>query len=113
MKSLYHLTGVPLMLHLGVGKEERKNKQKVLVDFSFRYETRFAAKSDDIADTVDYFEIYQFIQHFPEDREYCLIERLHAELLVGIEKKFPDIEVGELSITKFPFEAGSVSIQNK
>lgn len=109
-KMKFKLKGIEVDLFLGVPAEERKEKQKILVDLSFCFNTENAEKSDKIEDTVDYFELYQFVQNFPAERAFWLLEYLYSELEEAIINNFPRIEKFNMKIEKFPFASGSVTI---
>lgn len=105
------LQNIEVEIFLGVPKEERKNKQKILVSLAFEAETQKAEKTDSIRDTIDYFEIYKFIKNFPQERQYKLLEKFYQALLNEIKKNFPDLQKIKLTIQKFPFEDASVLIE--
>ncbi len=106
----FKLKEIPVKIFLGVPKEERKDKQKILIDLSFKFDSKKAEKSDKIEDTIDYFEIYQFIQNFPQDKEFKLLEYFYKELETAILKKFLKIKKLKIKIQKFPFTSGSITI---
>ncbi|MCF7905954.1 dihydroneopterin aldolase [Candidatus Gracilibacteria bacterium] len=106
------LRDIEIFVHLGVSDEERKKSQKVLVSISFEYDTRKAEQSDDIADTVDYFALEQFLRNFPSNKEFHLLEKLHRDLFDAIQKQFPEIQNVRLTVQKFPFESGSIVMKN-
>ena len=106
----YTLKNIEVLLHLGVEASERTVSQKVLISLEFSFDGSVASGSDDIKDTVDYFEIQQYIKNFPEEKSFALLEKLHQTLQQGIEKKFPTITVRKLTLEKFPFKEGSVLI---
>ena len=107
----YELKKIPVWIHLGVTSEERKTKQKILLDFVFRANGENGGVSDDISEVQDYFLIQQFLVNFPGENHYCLLEKLYLDLLKAFQKSFSDIEIVELVIEKKPFEAGSVLIR--
>lgn len=106
----FKLKEIPVNIFLGVLKEERKEKQKILISLSFKFDTKKAEKSDNIEDTIDYFEIYEFVQKFPKDREFKLLEFLYKELETAVSKSFPKIKKLKIKIKKFPFTSGSITI---
>jgi len=106
----FKLKKIPVNIFLGVPDEERKEKQEILVNLSFKFDSKKAEKSDNIENTVDYFEIYNFIKNFPQDREFKLLEYLHQELETSIRKEFPKIKKLKIKIQKFPFSSGSILI---
>ena len=108
----YILTDIPVDIHLGVEDEERSTLQEILISLSFSYDSKKASKSDDIHDTVDYFLVRKYIEQFDDGKSYHLLETLHAEMLEGLKETFPEMKDVQLSIEKFPFETGSVIVEN-
>ncbi|MEY4747434.1 MAG: hypothetical protein RLZZ416_483 [Candidatus Parcubacteria bacterium] len=64
----------------GVGEEERQEEQEFLIDISADIDTRKAADSDHLSDTVDWTVFHDIARDAVEKRSYCLIERL-AEVI--------------------------------
>lgn len=65
---------------LGINPEERKNRQDILVNVVMYADTRSAAQSDDMADSVNYKTVAKaMIQHI-ESGAPMLVERLVADL---------------------------------
>ncbi|MCF7831013.1 dihydroneopterin aldolase [Candidatus Gracilibacteria bacterium] len=108
----FQIKDIETEVFLGVEKLERSIKQKILISFSFDLDTSKSEVSDDIADTVDYFPIQEFIKNFPQEKEFNLLEKLHHDLLNELNKNFPDLRNTFLQIEKFPFVKGSVVISN-
>ncbi len=108
----FKIHDIPVQVFLGVPHEERATKQEILVSLTFKFDTQKAEQSDDIKDTIDYFQIYQFVQQFPAETSFCLLEHFHAKLGQSLKKTFPDIKKWEIRVQKFPFEAGSVSLSS-
>jgi dihydroneopterin aldolase len=106
----FKIKKIPVKIFLGVPKKERKNKQQILIDISFEFNTKQAEKSDKIEDTINYFDIYKFIQQFPRNKEFCLLEYLYRELEKAILKEFSEIKELKIKIKKFPFEDGNITI---
>ena len=107
----FTLNDIEVEIFLGVPEEERNKKQKILVSLSFEAEIEKSSKSDDIADTVDYFEIYSFVKNFPKEAQYCLLERFYRELLTALNENFPKAKNWNLKIKKFPFKDAVVIVE--
>ncbi|MCK5460735.1 dihydroneopterin aldolase [Candidatus Gracilibacteria bacterium] len=106
----FKLKDIEVEVFLGITGQERKNKQKILVTLLFKADEKPSIISDNIDDTLDYFEIYQFIKGFPKEKSFNLLEYLHHEMLEAISQKFPEAEDLELKIKKFPFPDGFVEV---
>ncbi|MBN1525848.1 MAG: dihydroneopterin aldolase [Spirochaetales bacterium] len=65
---------------VGIRPEEREKKQDVLINLSLFGDFTKAAKSDDIADTIDYSSLKKKIISFTENSSYNLVETLAEEI---------------------------------
>lgn len=108
----FALNDLEISIYLGVPIEERKKIQIIRIDAGWSFETAKSEKSDDINDTVDYFQVEQLIRRFTAERSWHLLEKLHGDLKRKIETIFPTIENLKLTITKYPFINGSVCISD-
>jgi D-erythro-7,8-dihydroneopterin triphosphate epimerase len=61
---------------IGINEAERKDKQDVLINLVLWADTRPAARTDDIADAVNYRTIAKEIIQLVEKSEFFLVERL-------------------------------------
>ncbi|MCF7917807.1 dihydroneopterin aldolase [Candidatus Gracilibacteria bacterium] len=108
----FSLQNIPVFLFLGINPQEQAKKQKILVSLSWELETFLAEKSDQIEDTVDYFSIHEFLKKFPKERKFNLLETLHMQVLQTLKKEFPKLQNPVLTLQKFPFDEGSITISN-
>ncbi len=108
---IYELNNIEVWVYLGITPEEQGSKQKVLISLAFEFDGSKAAKSDDIKETQDYFLIQQHIKNFPKENTYALLEKLHKDLSESLNTLFPEIVIKNLSLEKFPFEDGSITIK--
>jgi 7,8-dihydroneopterin aldolase/epimerase/oxygenase len=74
--------------HVGVPDAERAQPQRLLVSVAMESDFSAAAKSDGIADTIDYFAVTQRLLIFGEGRNWKLIEKLAADLAETILAEF-------------------------
>ena len=96
---------------VGVPDAERARPQRLLLTVEMDHDLSKAAKSDGIADTVDYFAVSQRLLKFGEGRSWKLIEKLAADLadMILVEFKPPGVMV---EVKKFPIpQARHVSVQ--
>jgi dihydroneopterin aldolase len=94
---------VDLELHyrIGVSEAERAWPQRLLVTIGLELDVSAAMKSDNICDTINYFDVAQMLFKWGKHREWNLIEKLADEMADLILKKFkPDWVTIELK--KFP-----------
>jgi len=108
----FQLKDIETKVFLGIEEQEQNTKQKILISLSFDFDTSKAEMSDDIADTLNYFPIQEFIKNFPQKKKFNLLEKLHRDLLNEIEENFPNLKNLTLQIEKFPFKKGSVLVIN-
>ena len=110
------LVGLRTFGYHGVLPEERREGQLFIVDATLTVDTRFAAASDDLADTVDYAGLAQRLVAIVEGEPVNLIETL-AERLAAVCLDPP--QVGEVEVTvhkpsapvPHPFSDVAVTIQ--
>jgi len=104
------ITDLEASVHVGVPSEERATPQRVLVSVEMDYDFSKAATSDDIAATIDYFEVAQKITALGKGREWKLIEKLASDIADLVLANYPAISVGVM-IKKFPLpNAAYVSV---
>jgi FolB domain-containing protein len=65
---------------IGVNPDERTHRQDVVVNLDLEVDIRPAARSDDVADAVDYSTVAKAVQALVEGSSYQLLERLAAEI---------------------------------
>ncbi|MBW3543246.1 MAG: dihydroneopterin aldolase [Planctomycetes bacterium] len=61
---------------IGINDEERTNRQDVLINLSIYTDTRPAARSDDVADAVNYRTLTKQVIDLVETSQFSLVERL-------------------------------------
>lgn len=83
---------------VGINPEERVKKQDVIINLTLFVDVRAAARSDDIADTVNYKTLTKQIIDHVEQSEYFLVERLaHA--------------IAEIAVVEFGVQRVIVSLE--
>lgn len=113
MRDRVTISDLRLKARVGWGDEERAVPQWILVDVVIEIDSRAAAASDDLADTVDYHATIERIAALVEGTEAKLLESLAAKVAdaiaadpgalgvtVEIRKESPpvDREVGGISV---------------
>lgn len=79
----------------GVGDAERAVEQEFLIDIEASFDTRAAAASDRIDDTVNYSEFRSIARDVVEHNSYYLIEKM-AEIIA--ERILKDVRVGKVRV---------------
>ncbi|MCU1591257.1 MAG: 2-amino-4-hydroxy-6-hydroxymethyldihydropteridine pyrophosphokinae [Frankiales bacterium] len=93
------LSGLRVRGHHGVLPEERRDGQDFLVDAVLHLDTRAAAASDRLADTVDYSELAARLAAVVAGEPYELLEKL-ADRLAAVCLSHPLVFEVELTVHK-------------
>lgn len=100
-----------VFFHVGVPAEERTKPQRLLLTIEMEHDFRTAATTDDIAATIDYFDVAQKVIALGKGRSWKLIEKLGSDVadlvLTGYRpatvtvtvKKFPIPQAAHVSVT--------------
>jgi dihydroneopterin aldolase len=91
--------GIEAFGHHGVLPEERRDGQTFVVDLALGLDTRTAAGSDDLRDTVDYGTLVARVKEAIESDPVDLIETL-AQRLVEICLEDPRVRRAEVTVHK-------------
>ena len=104
---------VDLEVHyqVGVPAAERIHPQRLLLTIEVTSDFKAAAKSDAIADTINYYAVTQRLLKFGEERNWKLIEKLAEDIAEMILKEFKPHGVS-VEVKKFIIkEARYVSVK--
>src|SRR5450432_4275726 len=85
---------------VGVPDEERRAPQRLLLTVEVEHDFTTAAKSDDLAATINYFAVSQRLLAFGENREWKLVETLAVEIAETVLREFGPTSV-EVEVKKF------------
>ncbi|HEY5040734.1 MAG TPA: dihydroneopterin aldolase [Verrucomicrobiae bacterium] len=111
--SRISIVDLEVFYRVGVPDAERAQPQRLLLTVEMEVDFSAAAKSDSIADTIDYFAVTQKLLKFGEDRSWNLIEKLAAEIADTILSEFKPQSV-TVEVKKFIIpQARCVSVQIK
>lgn len=83
----------------GCGEDERKKGNRFTVDFMAEIDVDKAAKTDNLADTVDLAEIYSLAAK-EMARPSNLIENVAARIVRAVEKRYPKLEHFSIRVSK-------------
>jgi dihydroneopterin aldolase len=75
----------------GVTEEERAEPQTIELDVELRLDLRAAGHSDDLAQTVDYGDVFEICRAQVEQHTYHLLEGLAEAIATDILGRFPDV----------------------
>jgi len=82
------IVDLEVFYRVGVPDAERVQSQRLLLTLEMESNFSKAAKTDSIADTIDYFAVTQRLLKFGEGREWKLIEKLAADIADAILSDF-------------------------
>ena len=82
------IVDLEVFYRVGVPDAERAQPQRLLLTVEMESDFSKAAKTDFIADTIDYFAVSQLLLKFGEGREWRLIEKLAADIADAILSGF-------------------------
>ena len=93
------LQGVRFYAFHGVMAQERKVGGEFLVDLCVGYPIEAAMQSDEVADTLNYAELYQLVKA-EMDVPSKLLEHVAGRIVRKIQEQFPKVSSISLKITK-------------
>ena len=86
--SKISLVDLEVFYRVGVPDAERAQPQRLLLTVELESDFTAAAKSDGIADTIDYYAVTQRLLKFGGGREWKLIEKLASDIADTVLKEF-------------------------
>ena len=86
--SQISIVDLEVFYRVGVPDAERAQPQRLLLTVEMESDFSAAAKTDAIADTIDYFAVSQRLLNFGDGREWKLIEKLAADIADTILMEF-------------------------
>jgi len=95
-----HITDLSVQGILGIKPDERVNPQEILVNATLWVNTEPAAKSDDIADAINYRTIAKAMIAIIDAGTPMLVERLVAELAEICLETDPRVQAVEVTVEK-------------
>jgi dihydroneopterin aldolase len=102
MCDLIRVVDLEVFSRIGVPEEERRAPQRLLVSLEMSVDSfSAAAKSDDLALTVNYYQVAQRVKALAAEGERKLIESLAEELAADLLGSFPLMRKIVVEIKKF------------
>ena len=84
---------------LGVGEEERRERQEVVINLALAVDLRPAGESDRLEDSVDYRALKKQVLALVEGSQYHLVEKL-AEEIARLCLQYPAVAQVEVRVEK-------------
>jgi D-erythro-7,8-dihydroneopterin triphosphate epimerase len=98
MDSL-HIKELRARCRLGVGEEERREKQEVVINITLGADLHLPSRSDRFADTVDYRAIKKRVLAAVEDSQFRLVEAL-AQAIADLCLEAPGVQQVRVEVEK-------------
>lgn len=90
-QNVIRLKNAQFYAYHGAFEEEQSIGGKFEADVDIHTDFSEAAESDDLNKTVNYLEVYKFIDKIVHQKKYYLIETLATEIADNLLKSFPKI----------------------
>jgi dihydroneopterin aldolase len=112
MSDLIRVIDLEVFAYIGVPDAERHEAQRLLISLEMSIDSfAHAAGTDDLARTINYFDVVQHVKNIAAKRSRKLLETLAEEMAFDLLKAFP-IKKLTLEIKKFILpEARYVSVK--
>ena len=94
------LSGLEIYGRHGCTQQEKVHGQIFIVDAEIEIDLHRAAKSDNLADSADYVEIFGVIKKIVGGRSRNLIETVAEEICAEILEKFSNIDAVKITLSK-------------
>lgn len=93
--GLIRIEDLEVQFHVGVPDLERSKAQRLLFCVEMTHDFAAAAKTDDLAGTIDYYAVSRRIIAMGKDRQWKLIETLASEVaeMILVEYKPASVSV--------------------
>jgi dihydroneopterin aldolase len=98
--SKISIVDLEVFYRVGVPGAERAQPQRLLLTVEMESDFSAAAKTDSIADTIDYFAVTQRLLKFGDGKSWKLIEKLAADIADAILIEFKPSSV-TVEVKKF------------
>lgn len=99
MKGTIELSGMKFHAYHGVLPEERINGNEFIVDFSCSYDFSKAMRTDDIADTINYSDVYDVIAREMQQASN-LLEHVAGRIVSALKSEFPEMRNLKVKVIK-------------
>ena len=86
---------------VGVPEEERRTRQRILVDLELGLDLGGAGKRDRVEETVDYAAVSQAVRRFTEAGVFHLAEAIAEGAAALVLERFPLIKEARIRVRKF------------
>lgn len=99
MTSYILLQGLRFHAYIGVGAQEQRVGNDYVLDLRIGYPFADAMQSDEVADTLNYAEVFKVVGEAVR-RPAKLLEAAAGDLVRKLQTRFPEIESIDLKLVK-------------
>jgi len=100
MSDRIYLHGMVFEGRHGVTEEERASPQPIEVDVDVVVDLRRAGESDDLAQTVDYGDVFAVCRDVVENESFHLLEGIAEALARRVLGRFADVDAIHVNVKK-------------
>jgi 7,8-dihydroneopterin aldolase/epimerase/oxygenase len=83
------ISRIDCLAAIGVTAEEQSRKQRLLIDLEFLTDVRLPARSDSIADAIDYDKVAAAVAQVCASQPFHLIETVAERIAEKVLREFP------------------------
>ncbi len=87
--------------HVGVHEDERRARQRVLIDLELGLDLRKAGQRDRVEETLDYAAVAQAVRRFAEAGTFRLAEAVAEGAAAVVLERFPPVKEVRVRVRKF------------
>jgi 7,8-dihydroneopterin aldolase/epimerase/oxygenase len=100
MKGVIEIVGLVSFARHGVGEDGAKHGQRFVLDLTLEVDVDKAARTDQLADTIDYGEVIVVAEAAFHERRFYLIEAAAAHVAAAMLAHFPSARVARVTVRK-------------
>ena len=94
------INGLTVETIIGINPWERETRQPLIIDLELQIDTKTAARSDEITDTVDYGELARRLRNLIAQSRFQLIERVAESIADDVLGQSRFIRAVTVCVTK-------------
>ena len=108
MTNIIRIKNATFYAYHGAMKEEQHIGGRFEADVDIYTDFTNAAKTDDLELTINYHDVYQYINKIVHDKNYYLIETLATVIADGLITEFPTVKKVAVRVRKNSVPVGGV-----
>jgi len=108
MLNIVRIKNASFYAYHGAMKEEQTIGGKFEADVDMYFDFSDAARNDDLKKTINYAEVYQFINNVIHKKKYYLIETLATIIADNLLKSYPQLDKVIVKVRKNNVPVGGI-----